>query len=62
MTNYERIKNMNIDEVADLLVIRCINLTIVPMYCALPLNKFYTYKDIAIKEVKQWLESEAETE
>jgi hypothetical protein len=62
MTNYEYIKNMNIDEVADLLVIKCIDLTVVPMYCALPLNKFYALKNIAIKDTKKWLEKERDTQ
>ena len=62
MNNFEKIKNMTIDEMANLLV-TCIN----PYeevadfeYLSTVLPSIYYDKDICIKETKQWLQQESE--
>lgn len=61
MTNYERIKNMSVEEFAkEVLVVKMINLLPVPFYCALPLNKFYSDEKEAIDNVLKWLETEVQ--
>lgn len=61
-TNYERIKNMSIDEIADMLVVELIDLAPCKLYQALPTEKTYISKSMAVKDVILWLESEVETE
>ena len=59
MTNYERIKNMSVEEMAkEILVVKCLNLLPDTIWCALPLNRFYSNEKEAVEKVKQWLESE----
>ncbi len=60
MNNFEKIKNMTLDEMAEILV-TCIN----PYeevadfeYLSTVLPSIYYDKDICIKETKQWLQHE----
>ena len=62
MNNFEKIKNMTLDEMAEILV-TCIN----PYeevadfeYLSTVLPSIYYDKDICIKETKQWLQAESE--
>ena len=60
-TNYDRIRNMSVEEMAEeILVAKFSNLLPEPIYCALPLNKFYGNNNEAVKEVVKWLETEVE--
>ena len=54
MTNYERIKNMSIDEMADYLI-DCCNCPNDMFLCG-------SKGSVSEKHIKQWLESEVETE
>lgn len=61
-TNYERIKNMTVDEMAEILV-SCINLYDEMHdfeYKSSVLKDIYYDKDSCIKDTKQWLQSESE--
>lgn len=62
MNNFEKIKQMNINEMAEILV-TCIN----PYeevadfeYLSTVLPSIYYDKELCIQETKQWLESEVE--
>lgn len=62
MNNFKKIKNMTLDEMAEILV-TCIN----PYeevadfeYLSTVLPSIYYDKDICIKEIKQWLQQESE--
>lgn len=62
MNNFEKIKSMSIDEMAEMLV-TCIN----PYeevadfeYLSTVLPSIYYDKELCIKETKQWLEAENE--
>lgn len=60
MTNYEKIKLMSIDEIADMLVVKLTNLLPVSLWQALPTGRTYLAKSEALQDVKEWLEDEAE--
>lgn len=61
MNNYEKIKAMTIDEMAEYLVIEkyCWNCPTY-IYRDTKMCPLYCCKDSNIKEIKQWLESESE--
>ena len=65
MTNFERIKQMSIDELANMLTIEYVDLHILKfdtckLYQSIPTEKIYISQQAATENVKHWLESEAE--
>lgn len=59
MTNFERIKNMNVEELADMLTVEIVSLQSCKLFQALPTEKTYIFKKAAVQDVTKWLESEA---
>ena len=62
MNNFEKIKALNIDEMAEVLV-TCINPYEVVAdfeYLSTVLSSIYYDKNLCLKDTKQWLESEVE--
>lgn len=66
MTNFERIKQMSIDELANLLTIEYVDLHLdilkfdsCKLYQSTPTGKIYISQQAATENVKHWLESEA---
>lgn len=66
MTNFERIKQMSIDELANLLTIEYADLHLdilkfdpCKLYQSIPTEKIYISQQAATENVKHWLESEA---
>lgn len=57
MTNYDRIKDMSIDELAKQLVVKINDGFSFGYYC-LPTGNGYLSRKIAEAETKQWLEQE----
>lgn len=62
MTNYERIKNMSVEEIADILVVELKGLTHCIMWHSLPTETTYISKFEAMKDSIKWLESEVDGE
>ena len=67
MTNFERIKQMSIDELANMLTIEYVDLHSdilksdpCKLYQSTPTKKIYISQQAATENVKHWLESEAE--
>lgn len=60
MTNLEKIKQMGLDELADMLTVEIVGLEPCKLYQALPTEKTYILKSAAVQDVKHLLESEAE--
>lgn len=62
MTNFERIKQMSIDELVNLLTIEYVDLHFdsCKLYQSIPTKKIYISQQAATENVKHWLESEAE--
>lgn len=60
ITNIEKIRQMSVDELADMLTVEIVGLEPCKLYQALPTEKTYILKSAAIENVKQWLESEVE--
>ena len=66
MTNFERIKQMSIDELANMLTIEYVDLHSdilksdpCTLYQSTPTKKIYISQQAAMENVKHWLESEA---
>lgn len=66
MTNFERIKQMSIDELANLLTIEYVDLHLdiskfdsCKLYQSTPTAKIYISQQAATENAKHWLESEA---
>lgn len=60
ITNFENIKKMGFDELADMLVVEIVGLQPCKLFQALPTEKTYIIKSTAVQDVKRWLESEVE--
>lgn len=59
-TSFERIKNMSVEELADMLTVELVGLQPCKLFQALPTEKTYISKKAAVQDVENWLESEAE--
>ena len=59
MTNYEKIKSMSVDELADFLTVEPLGFAACKLYQSTTGNT-YTSKTVAIQDTKRWLESEVE--
>lgn len=60
ITNFERIKQMSVEELADMLTVEIVGLQPCKLFQALPTEKTYISKKAAVQDVTKWLESEAE--
>lgn len=60
MTNYENIKNMSIDDIADMLVVKLTGIAPCNLWQALPTGKTYLSKKMAINNVISWLKNDTE--
>lgn len=58
ITNFERIKQMSVEELADMLTVEIVGLQPCKLFQALPTEKTYISKKAAVKDVIKWLESE----
>lgn len=57
-TNYDRIRNMSVEELADVLVANLKDLGRDNFYHAVPTHRTYISKTVAKQKVIEWLESE----
>lgn len=60
MTNFEKIKQMSVEELADMLTVELVGLQPCKLFLALPTEKTYISKKAAVQDVENWLKSEAE--
>ena len=60
MTNFEKIKSMSVEELADMLTVELVGLQPCKLFLALTTEKTYISKKAAVQDVENWLESEAE--
>lgn len=58
ITNFERIKQMSVEELADMLTVEIVGLQPCKLFQALPTEKTYISKKAAVQDVTKWLESE----
>lgn len=58
ITNFERIKQMSVEELADMLTVEIVGLQPCKLFQALPTEKTYISKKAAVQDVTKWLKSE----
>ena len=61
-TNFDRIKAMSVEEMADMIVVELIGIQPCSLWQCLPTKTTYISKSVAVKEAIKWLESEVQGE